>query len=159
MKNIMKYNILALAFIFFASCNQKSADTKAETEKLMQLSRDWSKAAQTGDIDKILSYWSDDAMVISGNMPVTNGKPAIRQMVEGSLKMPGFKISWEPVSGSVSESGDLGYLVEDSRIEMKDSTGKDMTQTFKTVTVWKKQSDGSWKCIVDSMNPLPGSGQ
>ena len=79
------------------------------------------KAAETTDIDKILSYWSDDAAVISGNMPVITGKPAIRQMVEGSLKMPGFKITWEPESGNVSESGDLGYLVENSQITMVNS--------------------------------------
>ena len=156
----MKNRSLAiLAIILLASCNQKKIDTKAETEKLMQVSRDWAKAAETTDIDKILSYWSDDAAVISGNMPVITGKPAIRQMVEGSLKMPGFKITWEPESGNVSESGDLGYLVENSQITMKDSTGKEMIQAFKTVTVWKKQPDGRWKCIVDSMNPLPGAAQ
>ena len=152
-------SLVILAIILLASCNQKTVDTKAETEKLMQVSRDWAKAAETTDIDKILSYWSDDAAVISGNMPVITGKPAIRQMVEGSLKMPGFKITWEPESGNVSESGDLGYLVENSQITMKDSTGKEMIQAFKTVTVWKKQPDGSWKCIVDSMNPLPGAAQ
>jgi len=41
----------------------------------------------------------------------------IRQMVEGSFKIPGFKISWEPKSAEISKSGDLGYLLETTKMK------------------------------------------
>jgi ketosteroid isomerase-like protein len=64
----------------------------------MQLSKEWSQAASRGDVEKIIGYWADDAVVMSAGEPVLNGKQAIRKMVEESYKMPGFRINWEPQS-------------------------------------------------------------
>ena len=137
------------------SCQQKSVDTKAEGEKLMQLSREWSQAAASRNVEKTLSYWADDAIVISGGEPVLKGKEAIRQMVEGSYQNPSFQISWEPQSAEVSKSGDLGYLIEDTKIKVNDSTGKPVINQYKVVTIWKKQTDGTWKNVVDVLSQLP----
>ena len=147
---------IALMLIAFASCNQqKEFDTKSEGEKLMQTSRQWSQVAQSRNADSILSYWTDDAVMISAGEASLKGKDGIRQMVEGSLKDSAFQISWEPESAEVSKSGDMGYLLETTKMNMTDSSGKPFTQNFKAVTIWKKQADGSWKCAVDVLSPLP----
>lgn len=143
----------ALTLMTIISCNQKEVDVSNEGEKLMQLSREWSRSASSRDVEKTLSYWTDDAVVISAGQPILKGKDAIRQMVEGGYKNPSFKISWEPKSAEISKSGDLGYLIEDSQITINDSTGKPVTQHFKSVTIWKKQTDGTWKNVVDVMSP------
>lgn len=148
-----KITINAIMVITFLSCNQQAVDTKTEGEKLMNVSREWSKVAAERDVEKTLSYWAEDATVISDGQPTLKGKQAIRHMVEGSFKNPSFKISWEPESAEISKSGDLGYLKEHSKITVTDSMGKSMTQNFLGVTVWKKQSDGSWKNVVDVMSP------
>jgi len=137
------------------SCQQQPVDTRAEGEKLMQLSRDWSQMAASRDLEKTLSYWADDAVVISGGDTIRRGKQSIRQMVEGSFKNPGFQISWEPQTAEVSKSGDLGYLLENTTITVKDSTGKSIVSQFKGITIWKKQADGTWKNEVDILSPLP----
>ncbi|HET9744247.1 MAG TPA: SgcJ/EcaC family oxidoreductase [Chitinophagaceae bacterium] len=145
--------------IFFAhallllSCNQTKVDKKAEGEKVMQLSKEWSQAASAGDVEKIVSYWAEDAVVMSAGQPVLNGKQAIRKMVDDSYKMPGFRISWQPQSVVVSESGDMAYLIENSQISFTDSTGKPITTNNKAVSIWRKQGDGSWKNAVDISTP------
>ena len=144
---------ISTLLLLTASCQPKKVDTKAESEKLMQASREWSAAANSRDIEKIVSYWTDDAILFSAGEPELKGKKAIREMVEASMKNPGFSISWVPISAEVSESGDMGYLIEHSKITMKDSTGKTNIMTFKGVTVWKKQKDGSWKNAIDIMSP------
>ncbi len=121
----------------------------------MQISREWSKSASTDSIEKILSYWADDAMVMSPGQPALNGKKAIREMVEGSSKIPGFKISWEPLSVSVSKSGDMAYMIEQNKITVNDTLGKPITEYNKVVTVWRKEADGSWKNVVDIWNADP----
>jgi uncharacterized protein (TIGR02246 family) len=152
----MKMKILvALVIIIIFSCNQQKTDTKSEGEKVMQTSRDWSGVVATGDVEKSLSYWADDAVVMSAGQPLLKGKKEIRKMVEGSFKTPGFKISWDPQSAEVSGSGDMAYLVEKVTMSMNDSTGKTITMHAKGVTVWKKQSDGSWKDVVDISTPEP----
>ena len=149
LKSLFFLTLLLLTF----SCQPKKVDTKEESEKLMQASRDWSAAAASKDIEKTLSYWTEDAILYSAGDPELKGKKAIREMVETSMKNPDFNISWEPVSAEVSESGDMGYLLEKSKIVMKDSIGNEKIMTFKGVTIWKKQKDGSWKNAIDIMSP------
>lgn len=144
-----------LILITVIACSEKKPDTKAEGEKIMDLSREWSRSASTDSIEQTLSYWAEDAMILSPGQPAIKGKAAIRDMVEGMSKIPGFRISWEPLSVFVSESGDLAYLVEQNQITINDSTGKAVTEYNKGVTIWKKQADGSWKNVVDIWNADP----
>ena len=146
--------VISLAFIIL-SCNQQKVDTKAEGEKVMQLSKEWSQVASSGDVEKTISYWAEDAIVMSSGQPPLQGKKAIRQMVEESYKIPGFRISWQPQSVEVSQSGDMAYLIENSQIFFTDSTGKSITQNNKAVSIWRKQGDGSWKNVVDITTPDP----
>ncbi|HLF63879.1 MAG TPA: SgcJ/EcaC family oxidoreductase [Saprospiraceae bacterium] len=130
--------------------------TKVEGEKLMNLSREWSEVAATNDIEKTLSYWADDATVMSPpGQPPMKGKEAIRAMVEGMSKIPGFKISWEPLSVFVSQSGDMAYLIEQNQVTFNDSLGNAITEYNKDVTVWRKEADGSWKNVIDMWNATP----
>ncbi|MGZ5220962.1 MAG: YybH family protein [Chitinophagaceae bacterium] len=138
-----------LLIIILLSCNETKIDTYAEGEKLMQVSREWSRSASTDSIEKTMSYWADTAIFLSVGQPVLNGKKEIRGMVERSGKIPGFKISWEPISVSVSQSGDMAYMIEQNQMTMNDSTGKPVTRYGKGVTIWKKDADGSWKNVVE----------
>ena len=149
----MKKLAFLVTMLSVFSCNQPKVDRKAEGEKLMQLSREWSKVASTGDIEKTVSYWADDAYMVAAGQPPLKGKEAIRQMVEESFKMPGFRISWEPQTVEVSENGDMAYLTENSQTSFNDSTGKLITLYNKAVSIWRKQPDGSWKNVVDISTP------
>lgn len=152
----MKLIIIFLLFTVLASCaDTKEVDTKAEEERLMQISREWSTSAATDSIEKTLSYWADDAVIMSPGQPPIKGKKAIREMIEGTSKIPGFKISWEPLSAFVSKSGDLDYLIEQNQITMNDSLGSPATEFNKSVTIWRKDADGIWKNIVDMWNADP----
>jgi ketosteroid isomerase-like protein len=62
----------------------------------MQISREWSKSAATDSIDKVLSYWADDAVVMSPGEAPIKGKKAIREMVEGASKIQGLKLAGSP---------------------------------------------------------------
>ncbi|WP_018630863.1 YybH family protein [Niabella aurantiaca] len=149
----MKRTVPFLAvFILLMSCNQpQPIDTKAEGEKLMQVSRDWSKTVAGNDIEKIMSYWADDAEFFDNHEGKRlKGKAEIRKMVEESLKIPGFKISWEPESVSVSASGDMGYLVERNEISIPDSAGNPMIMRGTVVTIWKKDAAGNWKNVLEA---------
>ncbi|SFH18455.1 YybH family protein [Pedobacter insulae] len=150
----MKLIILAVPLLTWTACTQKTVvDKNTEAEKIMQISREWSKAVATKDVDKIVSYWADDAIMYSTGEEPLKGKAAIRAMVQKSFTDPDFEISWEPKSAEVSKSGDLGYLLEESKMTYKDATGKKTTLLFNGVTIWRKGADGNWKNIVDMMSP------
>jgi ketosteroid isomerase-like protein len=83
------------------------------------------------------------------------GKQAIRAYLERSARVPGFRISWEPLEAKIAASGDMGYLIERTQVTMNDPSGQPVTQHMKALTVWRKQPDGSWKNVVDMTNPGP----
>ena len=146
----MIYKLSACVLLTISlGCNEKKIDVKAEGEKLMQLSREWSQSASTDNIEKTVSYWADSAIFLSAGHPTLNGKKEIREMVEQSVKIPGFKISWEPISVSISQSGDMAYMIEQNQMTVNDSLGKPVITYGKAVTIWKKDANGSWKNVVE----------
>jgi ketosteroid isomerase-like protein len=151
------YIPLAILVILFGCNDRATTDIEAEKENLMETSRQWSRQAASGNVDSIVQYWDDDAIVISSGEAPLEGKEAIRNMVKGSFSNPGFKIEWEPEKADIAQSGDLGYLVENTKMTMTDSLGQEQAMHFKAVTIWKKQPDGTWKNVVDVMSALPPS--
>jgi ketosteroid isomerase-like protein len=104
----------------------------------------------------MLSFWADDAMVMSPNESSVVGKDALRGMVERSMKIEGFEINWEPQKAYVSKSGDLGYVIIKNYMTMPiDTLGNTRTVFNKGVEIWRKQEDGSWKNVVDISNSDP----
>jgi ketosteroid isomerase-like protein len=148
-----------LAASILAACGAGGPDPAAEEARLMETSRAWSRAAAAGEVDAILDYWADNALVIPPGEPPLRGKPAIRAYLERSMKTPGFRISWEPLEASVSADGGMGYLVERTRVTVNGPDGRPVVQHFRGVTVWRKQPDGAWKNVVDITNAPPPPGR
>ena len=127
----------------------------SDRELLMQTSREWAAVVASGDLEKALAYWTDDAIVLPPDQPAVIGKAAIREFIRQTSSIPGFSITWAPESAFVSEGGDMGYMVERNRITFTDSSGAPQVQFGKAVTVWRKQRDGTWKCVIDTWNNSP----
>lgn len=151
----MRMTVLLFATMLLFACNEQTTDVEAEKERLMQLSREWAQVAASNDIDTILSYWADDAVVMAPGSQTLKGKDAIRQMLVESTQIPNFKITWEPISATVSKSGDMAYLIERNQISFTDSLGNPVTTHNKVVTVWQKNAEGNWKAVVDTWNAEP----
>jgi uncharacterized protein (TIGR02246 family) len=128
-------------------------DTRAADENALKtLDREWSKAAGAKDVDKTVSYYSDDAIVLPPNSPALTGKQQIHSMWKSMLGAPGFSGGWNVTKVEVARSGDLAYLTGNYEITENDASGKPQTDKGKYLEVWKKQADGSWKCVVDMFN-------
>jgi ketosteroid isomerase-like protein len=127
--------------------------------QLLATDREWAKLAATSkDVDSVGSYWTDDARVVLPGQPVLSGKAAIRGMLEGTMKIPGFHVTWTPDSAVVSRAGDMGYTYGTNEFTAPDSTGKLVTTRGRYLTVWRKDADGRWRCVEDFSNPAPAAG-
>jgi hypothetical protein len=103
-------SILWAALLILVSCSRHAFDPVIEQARLLHQDAEWADLASVGkDVDKIVSYWSDDAILIFPGQPVLEGKPAIRAYVEASLKTPGFKIHWVSQKPVFSPDGKLAY--------------------------------------------------
>jgi ketosteroid isomerase-like protein len=50
----------------------------------------------------------------------------------------------------VTVSGNMAYEIGDYQLTTNDASGKPATSKGKYVVIWGKQSDGSWKALVDA---------
>ena len=112
----------------------------------------WVKTAESAQLDGFLSFYSDDAVALPDNGPLTTGKEPLRKLLAGFFTLPGFSLTWKAATVEAARSGEMGYSRGAYVLTMNDANGNPMTQHGKFVEVWKKQSDGSWKCAVDIFN-------
>lgn len=125
-------------------------DTRAADEAVLKkLDEEWSKAAGAKDVEKTISYYSDDAVVLPPNSPKITGKEGFRSLWKSLLNEPGFHGGWSATKVEVARSGDLAYVTGNYEMTANDAGGKPQTDKGKFLEVWKKQADGNWKCSVD----------
>ena len=138
---------------------QSAPDTRvADEAAIREADMTWSKTAEAKQLDAMLAYYADDAMVLAPNEPIASGKDAVSKMITGMFALPGFSVSWQLAKVEVARSGDIGYSQGTYHMGMSDPKGNPMTDRGKYMTVWRKQADGTWKVIVDMINTdMPAS--
>jgi ketosteroid isomerase-like protein len=155
---VVKVSLSALTVLLLVDGCASGTSSDSDRASLLRTDQEWAAVASEGkDIDKIVSYWADDATVFPADAPVVKGKAAIRQFVEDSLRIPGFSITWRPDQVVVSPSGDFGYTTGENQITVPSSDGGVMTIRGRGVAVWRKEPDGTWKCVIDIWNSGPKS--
>jgi ketosteroid isomerase-like protein len=160
----MKTNLLVTLLLLGVLYTTSAADTKAAEQALRDLDAQWSVTAATKDLEKTVSFYSDDAIVMPPNAPADTNKEAIRKGWKDFLDSVN-DISWKTTRVEIAKSGDLAVLTGKYDMTMKDST-KDHG---KYCEVWEKQPDGKWKCGTDmfssdlpapvATSPAPGAAE
>ena len=149
----------AFLFLLVASgCNSAQQPTlsppnqAAEEANIRKLDAEWVKAAQTKQVNNWMVFYADDAVVLPPNDKAASGKDNIRKPVADLLGLPELSISWQPTKVEVARSGDLAYLYGTYDLSFRQPSGNVVSDKGKNLEIWKKQADGSWKCIVDTWN-------
>jgi ketosteroid isomerase-like protein len=128
-------------------------DLQRERERLLQRDAEWAAVASEGrDVERMLSYWTDDARVYPPGLPVVSGKAALRDYVEGALAIPGFHITWTSSEASLSPDGQLAFMLSTNAVTLPGPEGRPVTAHGRAVTIWRKEPDGNWRCVVDIWN-------
>jgi ketosteroid isomerase-like protein len=159
---MMRARSIALAICACAAfgCERNSFDADSERAALLARDAEWATLASAkSDVEKIVSYWSDDAIVMPPGQPVVEGKAALREFVAASQKIPGFRIHWKSDHVSFSPDGQLAYMRSSNETTMTGPDGKPIVIPGRAITVWRKEA-GTWRCVVDIWNEpaRPGSG-
>ena len=132
-----------MLLLFLAGCK------KATVGELMDIDRDFSvRSTEVGMKQAFLDFAGDTAVLLQKNSLPVVGRSAILKSF-GEFEDTGFVLTWEPLSGDISCSGDLGYTYGLYTLVRK-SDGN--SSRGKYVTIWKKQEDGSWKFVLDAGN-------
>lgn len=140
--------LVALSFIFL-SCDK--VDEATEARLITEAAKAFSQAYVAGDLEKQMSFYTQDVVIIPGNRP----------MIEGIEKVTRY---WTlPATVEVLEhrttSNKLeidGQIASDYGIyEGKTLRGTDTTAfRGQYVITWRKETDGQWRMAVDMWSAL-----
>ena len=159
MKTLMRACLLVAPLALLACATEveiTEVDLEAARAELAETDLAFAAAASAAeDAELIASYWADEAVIIPPDSPEVRGKAAILEFVRESMALPGFSVTWEPVEVQIGPSGLVGFTTGPNRFTVPDADGNIMTVDGTYVTVWQKQADGSWKCVVDIWNHRP----
>ncbi|MCW3082736.1 MAG: hypothetical protein JWP12_102 [Bacteroidetes bacterium] len=106
--------------------------------------------------EAFIKYAADDVVKLRpGEAPIMN-KPDLEKMFAEHAQDGVLKFQWTPVKADIAASGDLGYTFGNWSIFVpSDGTTRDTTIYGNYISIWKKQTDGSWKYVLDGGNSTP----
>jgi ketosteroid isomerase-like protein len=122
-------------------------------EVLLRRDLEWAAVAHEGmDVERIISYWTDDATMFPPRKAVLRGKDAIRSYVVASLGTPGFSIQWVPQGVDVSADLGMACVFTTNKVTVRGDAGELVTSCGRGVTLWRRNPRGEWRCFVDIWN-------
>src|SRR5665213_2121421 len=144
-------------FLLLAGCSgtpAAPADTSAADLKAIKDGEiAWSADFGSRDPDKIVSHYADDATLMMPDKPIIMGKDAIRSAVAQMYTDKNLALSFTTTTAQVAKSGDIAYTQGTYSMTMTNpKTKKPVEEKGKYLTVYKKQSDGTWKAVEDIDN-------
>ena len=118
---------------------------------LFQLEADFAHAVAEHGHAAFVDYFADEGVEL-----VDGGGISTREEIRKQPAWPeGTTLTWTPVHGDMSTSGDLGYTYGNYVFTSKNKEGKTVSSYGKHMSVWKKQKNGKWKVVVDMGNSSP----
>ncbi len=149
--SVMVAPIAASVLLSLSSCSS-TVNVAAEEKSIRAAEADFAKAAAAKDLEKALSFYAEDAVLLDQNAPIATGKTAIRASWTKLLAMPDMSLTWAADNVGVARSGDLAYDYGAYRMSYTGPAGSKVEDRGKYTTVWRKLADGSWKVVLDMAN-------
>ena len=153
----MNRALVVVTLVLLLSCHHARAFDAAEEEaKLLRRDAEWADLARAGkDVDKIVSYWTEDAVLMFPGQPLIEGKAAIRAYVASCVSSPVFKIHWKSSKVTFSPDGKMAYMPAATEMTVPGPNGAPLHLNFRAITIWRIDADGLWRCVVDIANEEP----
>jgi len=144
--------VVVVAIFVFPYVHQTAwASPKATAETLKQLEGEFMKTAAEKGSQGYMSYYAEDSVELPNGAAIIPGKANIAKTM-GFLDDKNNRLSWTPVGADISASGDLGYTYGTYEFRSEDKDGKPTVEYGKYTSIWKLQTDGSWKVVLDMGN-------
>lgn len=142
---------LLISIFFLTSCKPENEKQMEQWKtEIRQTEQAFAEMAQKEGIPKaFLTYAAEDAVLLRDNQLI-KGKQALKAFYsQQTTPSEQVNLTWKPDFVDVSESGDLGYTYGTYQYTVTDSIGNTRTSAGIFHTVWKRQTDGTWRFVWD----------
>jgi len=125
-----------------------------DEQQIRQTVTDWMDATKVGDIDRVLSLMTEDAVFLTpGNPPMTKADFA---RASESQSSSGISIEGTSEIKEVQVTGDWAFMLSHLSVSITPRQGKPMVRTGHTLTVFRRQQD-RWLLARDANLLVPES--
>lgn len=142
--------LIAIVLSVFALAGANSNEGKKMTEdekNVLSAVINMTNAFHAGDIEGVMNSYEDGATVVFEPEKPVSDVNVLTQMFEGAFTMkPQFDYSGH----EVFVSGDIAVHFAPWTMSATAPDGEAVTQTGLSVAILRKQSDGSWKMVIDN---------
>lgn len=159
--------LLGAAALSVSACQQyenkpagnAAADVAAVKDAIAADEAKWNEEFHAKNADALLAHYTPDVTIVFPGAAAQSGMENARKAIGDAVKDPNFDVSFS--SDKVDVSGDLAYSRGRYTAKMTDPATKQASNASGTfITVYKRQSDGSWKVSEDitTVDPKPAAG-
>ena len=156
----MKAALIALgstALVLSIGCTSTQLDTGRDDDKIREQLRAWPSAAEAGDVERYLSFVTDDVLMLPPNETPLRGKQQLAKFLRGAFEVATFDITLHPPEELVV-TGDWAYVRY--RVQMAvnpKSGGANTALDRKYLDIWRRGADGIWRAHRHMWNDNPAS--
>ena len=147
-----KLVLVVVLSLFLPSCAQKKAPDQTVANSIEAIDSALTQAVAARDLDKIVSFYAEDAVLMPTAEPIVSGKAAIREEWHHILSIPDFQNKSVLTRSLVSKGGDLAYSMGTYVATLRGENDQLVNEPGKWLTVWARQGDGSWLIVADIYN-------
>ena len=149
--------VALIVSVFLVGCASTPAAQAPDKSALLRADEEFARySAAHGIAEAFAAYAAPDATILPAGANPVQGREAIRSFFSSAA---GTVLTWKPYAAEIASSGEIGYTLGTYESRSKDESGNPVIRSGKSCTIWKKQSDGSWKYVVDLGNPSPSPGE
>ncbi|HEY0428868.1 MAG TPA: nuclear transport factor 2 family protein [Pyrinomonadaceae bacterium] len=105
------------------------------------------EAFNRGDVEAVLEFYEDDAVVMIEPGRLARGKDEIRPAFEFIFGLQGTA---KQIKTSVIESGELALFLSKWTFSGTLPGGTSFTRESTATCVFRKSADGRWRCVIDN---------
>ena len=163
MRRSMVTTAAVTALLAVAGCERhegnrghEAADTEAAADAIRAEEAQWNRDYAARDLDAIMRHYAADGTLIEPGSEPRIGRAAIRGGIAQMVGDPNFRLEFAGDRVEVARSGELGFSRGHFTLTISEpNTRRPATMRGTYLTVWRRQSDGSWQAVEDMIAPGP----
>lgn len=148
--------LVYLMLAFGCSSPDPQAGRKADLPDFKHLVlNDYIEPYKTGDVERWLEVFADDAVGMHNTLPALEGKQALRQFAEtvhSTFDIEQLDVTVDSVITEGNWALTRGEFVTNFVLRDADVESQPKPRRGKYILLWERQSDGVWKIILDMGN-------
>lgn len=135
----------AMAVLLCSAIGAAQADLPADLSAMVETEREFARTALVKGVrDAFLDFFSDDAIAFAPDPISAKERLRSRPAQPPSVQ----ELKWEPRTGDVASSGDVGWLTGPA-IFLNRAAARPAPQHSNYLSIWRKQPDGLWRVFID----------